>query len=474
MSALPKPEVLGKHRHYKDEYRPGDLYWGIGIEREFYLESSALRTVNRDWILRNQRPERYSVRYFNSYKPDSFNNAIKGLLPEKGNIYLPVLFNAHSLLKCDEEGQHETTYEHVPKPNPKHGGKVLFEYLLEGPNPFFRKHFGTSFCFDGDSIELTTQNFYCTSVQQCMSELQWLVKSWIQAANENFGSAGILDQHLPLKWAQHNYGIANMWTNPGNVAIFNNGTYHINLTAPTLLNATGHIADRTDFLKRHQRIARFLQWIEPLLIAKYGSGDFLSAHKKSYSFAKGSLRVAMSRYIGCGTFNSETMPNGKHNTVPTTNLPITTNGGWFKEFHDSSSYIPLNEVGLDINFNKHYNHGIEFRIFDWFPENQLEGLLKTLIHCMDQALSLSTIPDPRTNKTWNKLMERSVRQGNELCIWASELRCLKEALGLNELKGFQFSQIWKSFTTILQKKWLHIGECSKLMIEPQVGCCSAF
>ena len=65
MSALPKPEVLGKHRHYKDEYRPGDLYWGIGIEREFYLESASVRPVDRDWMLRNQRPERYSVRYFN-------------------------------------------------------------------------------------------------------------------------------------------------------------------------------------------------------------------------------------------------------------------------------------------------------------------------------------------------------------------------------------------------------------------------
>ncbi len=467
---IPKPEILGKHRHYKDEYRPGDLYWGIGIEREFYLESSSVRAVNRDWILRNQKPERYSVRYFNSYKPDQFNNAINSLLPDKDTIYLPVLFNAHALLKCDEEGQHETTYERIPKPNPRHGGKVLFEYLLEGPNPFFRKHFGTSYCFYGDSIELTTQHFYCTTVQQSVAEMKWLVKQWINAANENFGSAGILDEHLPLKWAQHNYGLANMWTNPANTSIFNNGTYHINLTAPTRLNEYGNIADRPDFVRRHQRIIRFFQWIEPLLIATYGSGDVLSTIKRGYLFAQGSLRVAMSRYIGCGTFNSETMPNGKHNTISADGIPITSDYGWYKEFHDNSAYNPLKEVGLDINFNKHYNHGIELRIFDWFPEDKLEELITILVLCMDQALSLTHIPDPRVNKAWNKLMERSVRQGNYFNIWTSELRILRDALNLPDIKGFKSKDIWSSLCKLLRNKWLRIGECSKLMIEPRVTC----
>ncbi len=468
---LPKPEVLGKHRHYKDEYRPGDLYWGIGIEREFYLESSSVRPVNRDWMLRNQRPERYSVRYFNSYKHDRFNTALKALISEKDNIYLPVLFNAHSLLKCDEEGQHETTYERAPKPNPQHDGKVLFEYLLEGPNPFFRKHFGTSFCFDGDAIELTTQNFYCTTAQQCAAEMKWLVKQWIHAANENFEAAGVLTEHLPLRWAQHNYGFANMWTNPGNLAIFNNGTYHINLTAPTRLNGQGHIADRSDFVKRHQRIIRIFQWLEPFLIAAYGSADILSSVKNNYAFSRGSQRIALSRYIGCGTYDSVTMINGKCNTISSSNIPITNEYGWYKMFHDNSAYVPLNEIGLDINFNKHHSHGIEFRIFDWFPENRLEELLEILILIMDQALSLPSVPDPRTNKAWNKLMERAVQQGSMFCVWNSELRCLSETLGLQQLKGFKSQEIWKHLCKLLRKKWLGVGECSKLMIEPRIGCC---
>jgi hypothetical protein len=468
---LPKPEILGKHRHYKDEYRPGDLFWGIGIEREFYLESASVREVNQEWILKNQRPERYSVRYFNSYKQDRFNNALKSLLPTDKSIYLPVLFNAHALLKCDEDGQHETTYERVPKPNPKHDGKVLFEYLLEGPNPFFRKHFGTSFCFDGDAIEIMTQNFYCTSVQQCVAELKWLVKCWITAANENFTYAGVIENHLPLRWAQENYGFANMWTNPANLSIFNNGTYHINLTAPTQLNKEGNIADRTDFVKRHRKITRIFQWIEPFLIAIYGTGDILSNIKNNYAFSRGSLRVAMSRYIGCGTFDSQAMPNGKCNTISASNIPITSEYGWYKMFHDNSAYTPLNEVGLDINFNKHYNHGIEFRIFDWFPENQLEGLIEILILLMDQALSLESIPDPRTNKAWNKLMERSVQQGQLFCIWKSELRTLQDALGLPNITGFKSEDIWNSIRSIVRKKWLSKGECSKLMIEKPTNCC---
>ncbi len=469
-SYLPKPEQLGKHRHYKDDYRPGELYWGIGIEREFYLESSSVREVNRDWMIRNQRPERYSVRYFNSYHPERFNNALRSLLPEKENIYLPVLFNAHSLLKCDKSGQHETTYERVPKSNPHHDGKVLFEYLLEGPNPFFRKHFGTSFCFDGDAIELTTQNFYCTTAQQCVAEIKWLVKNWITAANENFESANVLNDHLPLKWAQHNYGFANMWTNPGNLAIFNNGTYHINLTAPTQLNAQGFIANRTEFVKRHQKIARIFQWLEPFLIGMYGTGDILSTAKNNYAFSRGSLRVAMSRYIGCGTFDSDKMPNGKHNTISAEHIPVTCDYGWYTLFHNNSAYVPLNVIGLDINFNKHYSHGIEFRIFDWFPENRLEELLEILIFAMDQALSLSSIPDPRVDKAWNKLMERAVQQGSLFCIWNSELRALSNAIGLPQLKGFKCQEIWKYLCKLLRKKWLTTGECSKLMIQQTISC----
>ncbi len=464
MDYLPKPEILDKHKHYADDYRPGDLYWGIGIEREFYLESSAGREVTRDWILCNQKPERYSVRYFNSYKPDKFNNAIQNLLDPQEKIILPVLFNAHALCRCDANGQHETTYEKIPKPNPKHNGKVLFEYLLHHENPFFKNNLGKSFYFDGDSIELVTQNYYCTSIQKCCAELRWLCKKWIHDANEIFKQEGILQEHLPLRWAEHNHGLANMWTNPGNVSIFNNGTYHINLTAPTQLNAQGLIANRKDFVHRHQKIARIFQWLEPFFISFYGTGDVLALGKNNYNFARGSLRVAMSRYVGCGTFDTNMMENGKKNTIVANNIPVTSDYGWYKNYHQHSNYNSLEEIGLDINFNKHYNHGIELRIFDWFPEERLEELLEILVCAMDQALSMKIVKDPRVSKIWNKLMARSVSEGVRFCVWESELRELRDGLGLPGLRGFKSAEVWKSICSSLFA-WKKKGQCYSLMSE---------
>ena len=31
-------EIIDKHRNYLEKYIPDDLYWGIGIENEVYLE----------------------------------------------------------------------------------------------------------------------------------------------------------------------------------------------------------------------------------------------------------------------------------------------------------------------------------------------------------------------------------------------------------------------------------------------------
>ena len=467
---LPKPEVLDKHKHYAEDYKPGDLFWGIGIEREFYLESSKSRQVDREWMLRNQRPERYSVRYFNSYKSNKFNNALKNMLTEGEKIFLPVLFNAHAFYRCDASGQHETTYEKVPQPNPNFGGKVIFEQLLESDNPYFRTNFGKTFCFDGDAIEIMTRHYYCTTAQQCSAEMKYLCRSFLNNMNKILTEKQLLTEHLPLRWPVANYGFANMLTNPSNLAIFNNGTYHINLTAPTRLGPDGKIADRPDFVRRHQKIIRFFQWLEPFFIAIYGTGDLLASGNNNYGFARGSLRGAMSRYIGCGTYNSNTMKNGKCNTILATDTPVAAdNDGWYNSFHRDSAYNTLGEIGLDINFNKHYNHGIELRFFDWFPEDRLEELLEICICSMDHALTSGEIEDCRTNRLWNQLMHRAISDGPRMKIWTSELRRLRSAIHIPELNGFSIQEIWTSLIRRLSK-YKGQGECCRLMIEPKVGC----
>ena len=55
--------VLEKHKRYGDVYVKDDFFWGIGIECESYFEMSTPVEISGDFVIKNHRPERYSVNY---------------------------------------------------------------------------------------------------------------------------------------------------------------------------------------------------------------------------------------------------------------------------------------------------------------------------------------------------------------------------------------------------------------------------
>jgi hypothetical protein len=127
-----------------------------------------------------------------------------------------------------------------------------------------------------------------------------------------------------------------MATNMNQLAIFNNGTYHINITLPTQLNERSEIQDKNSFIESHRSYIRFIQWMEPLLIANFGSPDPLAWIDPAH-FSAGSQRAAMSRYIGVGTFDTDTMPEGKILTMDLSGVEST----WYIEHLDIMHYIKL-------------------------------------------------------------------------------------------------------------------------------------
>jgi hypothetical protein len=54
-------------------------------------------------------------------------------------------------------------------------------------------------------------------------------------------------------------------------------------------------------------------------------------------------------------------------------------------YHKESNYEKLNTIGVDVNFNKHWNHGVEIRFFDWFPDTRLQGVIRFLVYLADVA-----------------------------------------------------------------------------------------
>jgi hypothetical protein len=312
--------------------------------------------------------------------------------------------------------------------------------------------------FDGDTIEFMTQNFYNTSINDVINELCEYKQRWLTSLTNGLATIGVNNK---IQWPLENYGFARFATNYENIAIFNNGTYHINITVPTYLDKDCEIVDKIGFEYRHKQIARMFQWLSPILIIKYGSPDILSKYQTVWEFPKGTQRGCASRYISIGTYDTDIMEKGKL----LTKLYERQEGRWIEKIYDNPrcAYKILPAIGFDINYNKHWNHGLEFRIFDWFPEEKLTELMKLIIWMCDEALSWSDlIPKPQDSQIWNAVVARCVWEGNAVILTEEELREFGTIFGIlfrchniNDI----FTTIWRTWSN----RW-KCGECTIRMI----------
>lgn len=418
-----KQSVDIKHKHYQESYQSSDVFWGLGIENETYFVVDC-GIVSGDIVKSKRARERYSVDYYLSYDKKTLDKALDKLKKHK-NYPIPNIINAHYLKNCDNKGEHKTTYAKTPLPNPKYSGTSNIDHALSSSSRL-SKVFGKGIVFDGDSIEFITNKFYKTTVDDCINELFHVrglaLKTMFPAS------------HAPISLQTHNYGFATHLTNPRNVVTCNNGTYHINVTLPTKLSGMCNVLVEEEFISNHKRFARLVQWIEPLLVACYGSGDIFNLLKKG-KYAAGSQRVALSRYISIGTYNTEKMEPGKK--LDDCNPPL-----WYRKLHKHSGYNPQESVGYDINFRKHPNHGLEFRFFDFFPPEYLQGVMETLIYIGDYSLDeltsrVGVIPDPRGSLNYHKACKRAVMYGHKFTCsdYFKELSSVFRISSLNGLSA---------------------------------------
>jgi hypothetical protein len=122
-------KVFEKHKKYKSTYGSSELFWGLGIELETYFQFAKPIQVAAPIMRLCHKPERYSVDYYKSYT-HIHTNMFDKLFPDSSGCFpLPFFINGHALSKLDRYGVHATTYEKVPKPNPKFAGKTLLDEL---------------------------------------------------------------------------------------------------------------------------------------------------------------------------------------------------------------------------------------------------------------------------------------------------------------------------------------------------------
>lgn len=371
-----------KHKRYMNSYQENTtVFWGIGIENESYLMLKKPLYTSKDFATLSLKSERYSVNYFNNFKSEPLIDAIKKLYTCKKLTY-PNYINAHTLDKTDIQLQHRTTYQEIPQPNPSFTESIHSVLLRE--SSVYKSMYDTSVVFDGDSIEFITQKFYNTTVSDCVKELVAIKQSFLNEVSPFFQKWGI----GPIEYPNHNYGLATFLSSANkHLAVCNNGTYHMNLTLPTLLQ-DGTIVDKPAFIHRHLQLIKCIQMVEPLIVACYGTPDVfgLADQTNSMNYSMGSLRVTLSRYISLQTFDTEQPVNGKLLLMKKSDDPSR----WYNHMEDTP-YQMNREIGADINFNKFKNHGIEIRFLDWFPEEYLAGLMNFFILLAQHSLILGTV-----------------------------------------------------------------------------------
>ncbi len=431
------PHALSGSRYCPQYSTKDDVFWGIGLENETYLKGESIK-LHGSKIIQSIGRERYSVDYTKNYHLPDIKEAIKSVYLSNKNYLISRMLNAHSLSKIDRNGEHQTTYEKEPKPNPKFLGKTVleewFEYdpeMKEALDPNVKDK--TNIFFDGDTIEFITEKFYKTNskdiVQELISRRNWFINKFNQFKIDTdlWSDYGMID------FVKEHPGLNIFRSAPNKIVLFNNSTIHIHITLPTAIK-NGIITDEETFLERHKKAMQMIQWFQPFLICTLGSPDIFqfvfqkkNNDQKEY-FSGGSMRNTISRYIGIGTYPLETMETGKILNKSVEECRPTSNIWWRDLVKGNLLYkLPEDQIGLDFNFRKHYQSGLEFRILDGIPMTLLKDVIDILLllceHSYDTKISKAS-----SSNIWNLITYRSMSQGYLAKITIKEALEISRAL----------------------------------------------
>ncbi|WP_281238304.1 hypothetical protein [Flavobacterium praedii] len=445
-------------------------YWGIGLENETYMQFEESLIVSGAFIQEKIGFEKYSIDYRKCYKPESLAPMLQSAFYKNENYKVSRMINSHSLEKLDINYQHkmlspvkpfvDTETAEVsaqPLENPEYLGKSIMELFLED-QPYNIQSMITqrnktmgSVHFDGDSIEFVTKYFENRTISESCDELKATKKLFLDTINE---SALIKEK---LNFPEYNNGLNMFMTNQENLVLFNNGTYHFHITLPTITEHS-RIVDYKDFEEKHANAIYLLQWFEPFFITTLGSPDIMGVISTKYDlnkkFTLGSMRNAMSRYIGVGTYN-KAMPKGKILTYKVDDFrkllkfEKEDNIWWRDQIELEMEYELLAEVGLDFNQEKMYQSGFEFRSFDEFPASYLNDVLFAIILICEHALNLPNVTWGHDSVVWNNLVFKSLKYGYLTEINADEKKEVIDLLQLIDASQTNYTVLKAEFEAIL-------------------------
>jgi len=278
-----------------------------------------------------------------------------------------------------------------------------------------------------------------------------------------------------------------------------NGSYHITMTLPYKPDI-----NKSKFISMHKNFCNQLQWIEPLLLTAYFTGDEY-APGSSKDYVRGSYRVMI---IGWGNFAGTDIRLlekgiGRYAKTPTywrkgfklyesdklkpcippsksaiAENAITTLSSDIRTFGSTDPDRPYHrESGAGMTVP----NGIEFRIFDHFQDKYMGNLCNLMALIAENSRVTKTTGFVYQNKVWIETLHNIMRNGYKTELSKAYIKLLREKLGLKiKTKSIiaydVFCDIYNELITKnINGKWMKIftkngtGEIAKTLLIPQVN-----
>ncbi len=415
-----------------------DLEWGFGIEHEMQL----------------------------FHVPDYFN------LPDK-NIQDFILFDSKSatkrLLKSYEKGEVDLTndeFDYLKKMTFETSGRVCNGQFIVKQAPYEMPEFITwkPFCNlkNGRKIPNLTHNIIeakdiFLNLLKKDKTTQKLIKKYGPIEQYPFGMTRYMT--VPKKILKDKYILSfNKQTKKPFIRNDYTGSYHITFTLP-------HNEETTlkKFIQQHQNFGNQLQWLEPLMLIGFFSGDEYAVGSKEKR-VRGSYRVLN---IGWGNLAGSdirlfgTKGIGRYAKTPNywrkgLNLYeveklkpcIPASPSAIKELGISSLSSDLRTFGDDPeNPGQRISgapmtkpNGIEFRIFDQFDDKFIKHLTFFVGMIAENSRKFKTKGYVYEDKDWIEALHEIMKDGYKSIIPLKYIKKLRSKLGLKIKTKSQFGQ----------------------------------
>ena len=399
--------------------------WGLGIEHEMHIFHKPV----------SSKENITNFTLFDSY------SAVQRILEEKENSNLNISYDDYKFLK--EEVPFETS-----------GRRCNDQWVIETV-PVKMPEFITNFpfCSIGEKrdIKYMTKNiveskerFY--NLLMLDKNTQKLIKKYGALSEHPFGMTRTLK--CPIS---ENKGIYKFEKDKKGKDILlpeYNGSYHITLTLPHKETITNK-----EFIKMHKNFCNQLQWLEPLLLTSYFTGDEYVPGSMQER-VRGSFRVMI---IGWGNFAGTDIRLlgkgiGRYAKTPIywrKNLyfkdveklkpcykpsPMALKEGatssLSSDFRTFGSTDPLRPMHRESGVGMTKPNGVEFRIFDHFPDKYIDHLLMLISLVAENSNVTKTTGYVYENKIWIAELHNIMKNGYKAKLSKEYINLLRKKLGL--------------------------------------------